>query len=76
MYAVMEMRTNEQGIMTDELKMETPNPVYAQNKISTGVDWMGSANILSTILFRGENPIPQREPQDDNKSESGILTED
>ena len=33
MYAIYEFRTSEQGIMTDELKMKTPNPVYAQSKI-------------------------------------------
>lgn len=38
---------------------------------------MDRPNILSTILYCGENPIPQREPPtDDEKEVSGLLTED
>ena len=34
-------------------------------------------NILTTFLCCGPNPVPQREPpEDDEKSESGLLTED
>ena len=38
---------------------------------------MDRPNILSTILYCGENPIPQREPpnDDDEKILSGLLTE-
>lgn len=38
---------------------------------------MGSSYMLSNIICCGENPIPQREPPDDDeKTESGLLTED
>lgn len=46
MYAVMEMRTNEQGIMqiVDPI-FKTDNPVYAQNKIFT----LAAAAVASSV---------------------------
>lgn len=57
MYAVMEMRTNEQGIMqiVDPV-FKTDNPVYAQNKIFTlAASAVGSAVYVHTILCVDEH---------------------
>jgi len=57
MYAVMEMRTNEQGIMTivDPI-FKTDNPVYAESRVhsllSTAV---GSSVYVHTILCLDEH---------------------
>lgn len=56
MYAIYEFRTNEQGIMTDELKMKTPNSVYAQSKIfELASAAVGSSVYVHTILCVNEH---------------------
>lgn len=61
MYAVMEMRTNEQGIMTIvDPVFKTDNPVYAQNKIFTlAAAAVGSSVYVHTILCINEHGQPQ-----------------
>lgn len=57
MYAVMELRTNEQGIMqiVDPV-FKTDNPVYAQNKIYTlAAAAVGSSVYVHTILCINEH---------------------
>lgn len=57
MYAVMEMRTNEQGIMiiVDPV-FKTDNAVYAQNKIFTlAAGAVGSSVYVHTILCVNEH---------------------
>lgn len=57
MYAVMELRTNEQGIMqiVDPV-FKTANPVYAQNKIYTlAAAAVGSSVYVHTILCINEH---------------------
>ena len=57
MYAVIETRTNEQGIMTivDPI-FKTPNPAYAQNKIFTlAAAAVGSSVRVHTILCIDEH---------------------
>lgn len=57
MYAVMETRTNEQGIMqiVDPV-FKTDNPVYAQNKIYTlAAAAVGSSVYVHTILCINEH---------------------
>jgi hypothetical protein len=76
MYAVMEMRTNEQGVMqiVDPI-FRTDNGVYAQNKIFTlAAGAVGSSVYVHTILCVNEHGqaqfgtpmyfehIPQPEP--------------
>ena len=57
MYAVMEMRTNDQGIMTivDPI-FKTPNPTYAESRVyelcATAV---GSSVYVHTILCINEH---------------------
>lgn len=57
MYAVMETRTNEQGIMTIvDPVFKTDNPVYAQNKIFTlAASAVGSSVYVHTILCINEH---------------------
>lgn len=56
MYAVFEFRTNADGVMTDNLAMKTPNPVYAQNKIFTlAAGAVGSDVYVHTILCVDEH---------------------
>lgn len=57
MYAVMEMRTNENGIMTIvDPVFKTDNAVYAQNKIFTiAAGAVGSAVYVHTILCVDEH---------------------
>lgn len=56
MYAVYEFRTNDQGIMTDELKMKTPNATYAQAKIyELASVAVGSQVYVHTILCVNEH---------------------
>lgn len=60
MYAVMELRTNEQGIMqiVDPV-FKTDNPVYAQNKIFTlAAGAVGSSVFVHTILCINEHGQP------------------
>lgn len=60
MYAVYEFRTNEQGIMTDNLVMKTPNPTYAQSKIyELASAAVGSSVFVHTILCVNEHGQPQ-----------------
>ena len=57
MYAVMELRTNEQGIMqiVDPV-FKTDNSVYAQNKIYTlAASAVGSSVYVHTILCINEH---------------------
>lgn len=57
MYAVVEMRTNEQGVMQimDPI-FRTPNPAYAQNKIFTlAAGAVGSSVFVHTILCIDEH---------------------
>ena len=57
MYAVIETRTNEQGIMqiVDPV-FKTDNPVYAQNKIFTlAAAAVGSSVYVHTILCINEH---------------------
>ena len=57
MYAIMELRTNEQGIMqiVDPV-FKTDNPVYAQNKIFTlAAGAVGSSVYVHTILCVNEH---------------------
>lgn len=78
MYAVMEMRTNENGIMliVDPV-FKTDNPAYAQNKIFTlAAGAVGSAVYTHTILCINEHGqacfntpmvfehIPEPEPEE------------
>lgn len=60
MYAVYEFRTNEQGIMTDNLVIKTPNPTYAESKYydlcSAAV---GSSVYVHTILCINEHGVAQ-----------------
>lgn len=61
MYAVMEMRTNENGIMiiVDPI-FKTDNPIYAQNKIFTlAAGAVGSSVFVHTILCVNEHGQPQ-----------------
>lgn len=60
MYAVMEMRTNENGIMTIvDPVFKTDNPVYAQNKIFTlAAGAVGSSVYVHTILCVNEHGQP------------------
>lgn len=61
MYAVIETRTNDQGIMTivDPI-FKTPNPAYAQNKIFTlAAAAVGSSVYVHTILCINEHGQPQ-----------------
>ena len=77
MYAVMELRTNEQDIMqiVDPV-FKTDNPIYAQNKIFTlAASAVGSSVYVHTILCVNEHGqsqfgtpkyfehIPQPEPE-------------
>lgn len=56
MYAVYEFRTNDQGIMQDELKMKTPNATYAQSKIyELAAAAVGSSVYVHTILCINEH---------------------
>ena len=56
MYAVYEFRTNDQGIMTDELKLKTPNATYAQSKIyELAASAVGSQVYVHTILCINEH---------------------
>ena len=56
MYAVYEFRTNEQGIMTDNLVIKTPNPVYAESKVyDLASDAVGSSVYVHTILCINEH---------------------
>lgn len=57
MYAVIETRTNEQGIMTIvDPVFKTDNPVYAQNKIFTlAAAAVGSSVYVHTILCINEH---------------------
>ena len=57
MYAVMEMRTNENGIMTIvDPVFKTDNAAYAQNKIFTlAAGAVGSAVYVHTILCVDEH---------------------
>ncbi len=60
MYAVYEFRTNEQGIMQDNLALKTPNPTYAQSKIyELAAAAVGSAVYVHTILCINEHGQPQ-----------------
>ena len=60
MYAVFEFRTNEQGVMTDNLALKTPNPTYAQSKIfELAAAAVGSAVYVHTILCVNEHGQPQ-----------------
>ena len=58
MYAVYEFRTNEQGIMTDNLAIKTANPTYAESKVydlcSAAV---GSSVYVHTILCVDEHGV-------------------
>lgn len=78
MYAVMEMRTNENGIMmiVDPV-FKTDNSVYAQNKIFTlAAGAVGSSVYVHTILCVNEHGqacfntpmyfehIPEPEPEE------------
>lgn len=57
MYAVMELRTNEQGIMqiVDPV-FKTDNPTYAQSKIFTlAAGAVGSSVYVHTILCINEH---------------------
>lgn len=56
MYAVYEFRTNEQGVMTDNLVIKTPNPVYAESKVyDLASDAVGSSVYVHTILCINEH---------------------
>lgn len=56
MYAVIETRTNEQGIMQIMDPFKTDNPVYAQNKIFTlAAAAVGSSVYVHTILCVDEH---------------------
>lgn len=60
MFAIYEFRTNEQGIMTDELKMKTPNPIYAQSKIfELAASAVASQVYVHTILCVNEHGAAQ-----------------
>ena len=61
MYAVMELRTNEQGIMTIvDPVFKTDNPVYAQNRIFTlAAGAVGSSVYVHAILCINEHGQPQ-----------------
>lgn len=61
MYAVMELRTNEQDIMTIvDPVFKTDNPIYAQNKIFTlAAAAVGSSVYVHTILCINEHGQPQ-----------------
>lgn len=57
MYAVMELRTNEQGIMTIvDPVFKTDNPVYAQNRIYTLAAGAVASNVfVHTVLCINEH---------------------
>lgn len=61
MYAVMELRTNEQGTMTIvDPVFKTDDPVYAQNRIFTlAAGAVGSSLYVHTILCINEHGQPQ-----------------
>ena len=62
MYAVYEFRTNEQGIMTDNLVIKTPNPVYAESKVyELASAAVGSSVYVHTILCVNEHGEKQFE---------------
>jgi len=57
MYAVMEMRTNEQGIMTivDPI-FKTPNPTYAESRVyELCAAAVGSSVYVHTVLCVNEH---------------------
>lgn len=61
MYAVMEMRTNEQGIMTivDPI-FKTDNPVYAESRVHSLLSSaVGSSVYVHTILCVDKHGNPQ-----------------
>lgn len=61
MYAVIETRTNDQGIMTivDPI-FRTDNPVYAQSKVYTlAAAAVGSSVYVHSILCINEHGQPQ-----------------
>lgn len=56
MYAVYEFRTNENGVMTDNLAMKTPNETYAQSKVyELASQAVGSSVYVHTILCVDEH---------------------
>lgn len=56
MYAVYEFRTNEEGIMADNLALKTPNQTYAQSKIyELAAAAVGSSVYVHTILCVDEH---------------------
>lgn len=60
MYAVYEFRTNEQGIMNDNLAIKTPNPTYAESKVyELAAAAVGSSVYVHTILCINEHGQPQ-----------------
>ena len=61
MYAVMEMRTNEQGIMTIvDPVFKTDNPTYAESRVySIASAAVGSNVYVHTILCVDEHGNPQ-----------------
>lgn len=56
MYAVFEFRTNKEGIMTHNVAIKTPNPVYAQSKVyELAAAAVGSSVYIHTILCVDEH---------------------
>lgn len=60
MYAVFEFRTNEQGVMTNEVKLKTDNAAYAESKVYELEASAVTSNVyVHTILCVNEHGAPQ-----------------